>query len=320
MRLLYVLLALLCIVTIASATDVSLNFQSIDVPYQSTNTVNLVVPMFTTGFSGCNLTATIDDPSKARITAITFPTWTPSVSANTSVPSNFVIFKEADFNRQVEYGAANVFLINLTIEWLSVGTTNINITHVESLDDEDGTALTAISNYGTITLLPEFTPTPTPTVTATPTTTPTTPPTPTATPTPEPTPQVFNGTRLQVDNPGVTTFWFWIVLFSIAIILLLIGYVRMISFFELLAFGLFLVCSQSAAYVGLNKIIVLESNGEIMVLPNVILTFQPYVALLCYSLSSIALFLFILFIYYNLFAKSGLDAEVNLKGLDRKLR
>jgi PKD repeat protein len=146
---------------------------------------------------------------------------------------------------------------------------------------------------------------------------------PTPTPTPSgnaSTPTTFNGSIIQVENNGSTPFWFWIVLFGLALALLVLGLVMSASFFELLSFFFFIVCSYSSGYVVFSKVTIVDINSSITVIPNQTLAFQPYIAYLCYAFALLAFFLFILTIYNNMFEKSGLDAEVNLKGLDRKLR
>lgn len=102
----------------------------------STASVNLVYDAAPSGLSGYSININVTDPTVARITGVSFPTWA-TMKDNTTLPSSSCNLKAADLTEQVQAGATSIPLATLTISGLKAGSTTITATVVRMNDDTD---------------------------------------------------------------------------------------------------------------------------------------------------------------------------------------
>ncbi len=67
------------------------------------------------GFSGYNITISIQDPNIAEITEVSFPSWA-TFNSNDSFPSSSGWIQAVDANKKVNAGATNVLLGTITLK------------------------------------------------------------------------------------------------------------------------------------------------------------------------------------------------------------
>jgi hypothetical protein len=135
-------------VGVSSANVVSTN--SVTTFINGVSTTQVILDSAPAGFSGCNVTVTLSDPSVVVLTGITLPTWA-TVSDTSTLPSDTVSFIEADTGNAVAAGATNILLASITMKGLSVGTSILTVT-VNECDNEIGGAMAPSSTSGTATV------------------------------------------------------------------------------------------------------------------------------------------------------------------------
>jgi PKD repeat protein len=110
-----------------------------------------VADAFPAGLAGYNLTVTLNDPSVAAITAVSFPEWV-DLNATGDLPAGSVFIKAADLGASVSAGATDVTLATLTLSGVDAGTSSITAT-VTLMDADDGSAIETAVTDGEIVVL-----------------------------------------------------------------------------------------------------------------------------------------------------------------------
>jgi len=123
------------LVSCASAANVvSLNPQTVELHPGSSKNVQIVLDSVPKGLSGFNITISVLDPKTAEITAFSFPDW-GKWHMKSTIPSSSVWIKTIDLDNKVRSGDTNVLLGTITLTGKKVGTTNLNLTKIEIVDD-----------------------------------------------------------------------------------------------------------------------------------------------------------------------------------------
>lgn len=134
-RSLLVLTALILFVT--SATGSVLSIGNCEVTAGSTASVDIVLDEAPGGLSGYSINVTIEDPSVAAVSAVSFPSWA-SLHESSSLPSGDCKVWSLDLYEQVQSGATEITLATMAIQGLSTGTTAIALNVSMMSDDTDG--------------------------------------------------------------------------------------------------------------------------------------------------------------------------------------
>jgi hypothetical protein len=111
--------------------------------------VSLILNSAQNGISGYNVTFTLEDPTVADITGISFPSWVQQGFSFSSAGSNNRIVKVADVTDAIKIRAANANLASATITGRRQACTNITVT-VNRMDDDFGSAMNPAVSQGYI--------------------------------------------------------------------------------------------------------------------------------------------------------------------------
>jgi PKD repeat protein len=130
-----VLVSLAMLVTAASASVLSIENGQVTA-IGSTAAVNMKLDTASAGLSGYSINVTVDDPSVAMITAVSFPAWA-ALSDTSILPSSSCQIKAVDLHEQVQSGASDVPLATITLQGLKAGSTPVIITLNKMNDDTD---------------------------------------------------------------------------------------------------------------------------------------------------------------------------------------
>jgi PKD repeat protein len=138
----------------AFGTSVSANVLSIENglvgTIGDTDAINMTLDSAPTGLSGYSINVTIDDPSVATISGVSFPEWA-SLHDTTMLPSSSCRIKATDMNEQVQAGATNINLATVTIQGLKGGSTPVTLT-LNKMNDDDDALLSPTIVSGTFTV------------------------------------------------------------------------------------------------------------------------------------------------------------------------
>lgn len=141
---------LLSITCLATADPIIIKASDVTLPSSTTQLAYITLQTAPNGYSGSNISISIADPTKAKFTSITFPTWA-GMHSNSTFPTNDLFIKEVDTSRVIEDGSANVILATVSIEWIASGnSTTYNITTITSCDDDNGNIMDISPQYGNI--------------------------------------------------------------------------------------------------------------------------------------------------------------------------
>ena len=99
-----------------------------------TQSYNVILDSAPDGLSGFNITITVQNPSVAQITRVSFPAWA-NPKSNSTIPSTSVWCKAVDLNG--DSGTANISLCTILVRADNYGTTNITIIP-ERIEDRSG--------------------------------------------------------------------------------------------------------------------------------------------------------------------------------------
>jgi PKD repeat protein len=124
----------------------------VDIPLDSTKTVNLTLSSAPNGLSGYNLTASLSNSSVAEILSVNFPDWA-TLYDNSMLPSDSVWIKATDLNDRIKRGGSNISLATLIIRGDKQGKSDIFI-NVTKIDDDDGNPIYPITIPGQVTVVP----------------------------------------------------------------------------------------------------------------------------------------------------------------------
>jgi S-layer protein (TIGR01567 family) len=113
--------------------------QNINLPKNSSRSVNLILNNISNGLSGYNITISLSNASVASFGSIDFPAWAVA-HLNGSLSSGSVWIKAADLNHQIENSTQNVILANVTVKGEIPGYTKVTIT-IGKMDDDSGTVI-----------------------------------------------------------------------------------------------------------------------------------------------------------------------------------
>ncbi len=139
------IIGLLLLVSASFAATVSPSAVSIATPVTQVSTITLdTAPA---GFSGCNLTVTVDNPAIAQITAISFPAWATLHTNGT--PGSFIIFSADDAGNIITSGATNTVMAYITVNGVASGSTNLTLT-VTAMDDDVGNPISPTTAKGAV--------------------------------------------------------------------------------------------------------------------------------------------------------------------------
>ena len=117
-------------------STVSFNPSQINIPLNSTNTINITLDSAPNGLSGYNISISLCNGSVAEITSIKFPAWA-TLHSNSSLPADSLWIKAADLNDKIKSGAKNITLATITLRGDKQGESDILIT-VTKMDDDNG--------------------------------------------------------------------------------------------------------------------------------------------------------------------------------------
>jgi outer membrane protein assembly factor BamB len=124
----------------------------VDIPLDSTKTVNLTLSRAPNGLSGYNLTASLSNSSVAEILSVNFPDWA-TLYDNSMLPSDSVWIKATDLNDRIKRGESNITLATLIIRGDKQGKSDILI-NVTKIDDDDGNPIYPITIPGQVNVVP----------------------------------------------------------------------------------------------------------------------------------------------------------------------
>ena len=117
-------------------STVLFNPSQINIPLNSTNTINITLDSAPNGLSGYNISISLCNGSVAEITSIKFPAWA-TLHSNSSLPADSLWIKAADLNDKIKSGAKNITLVTITLRGDKQGESDILIT-VTKMDDDNG--------------------------------------------------------------------------------------------------------------------------------------------------------------------------------------
>ena len=140
------LFTLCLLVSAAAASVVSIGNGQVT-SIGGTASLNLTLDSAPAGLSGYNINVSVGDPSVARITAFSFPSWA-TLNSNSSVPGSYVQLEAVDLNDQIQPGAANIPLATIGLTGLKGGSTPVLIT-VNEIDDDSGNLISPLLQPGT---------------------------------------------------------------------------------------------------------------------------------------------------------------------------
>ncbi|MGC9445239.1 MAG: hypothetical protein ACP5E9_09995 [Candidatus Methanospirareceae archaeon] len=142
--------ALVPAISVAAAAEVTIEDGVVD-DIGGTTVINLTLDTAPNGLSGYNLTLTLSNANIAEILAVEFPAWA-SLNATDSLPADTVWIKAIDLNKQVENGATNVILAQLTIRGDAEGDCTINAAVTQMDPDGPGGPINPSIDSGLLTV------------------------------------------------------------------------------------------------------------------------------------------------------------------------
>lgn len=148
-NIIFVILLLVACSTVAMADSIFLSADDVTIPSSTTQQANIVLQTAPLGYSGCNLTLTIADPTKAQFTTITYPSWS-ALHSNSALYSGNLTFVTIDTSRSVEIGAVDTTLVTVGIRWLGEGSTTYTISTITSIEDDSGNNISVVVEEGNI--------------------------------------------------------------------------------------------------------------------------------------------------------------------------
>ena len=116
----------------------------------STAAVNMTLDTASAGLSGYSINITVDDPSVATITSVSFPVWAVLSDVST-LPSSSCQIKAVDLGEKVQSGASNIALASITFQGLKAGSTPVTIT-LNKMNDDPGALIQPAITTGTFTV------------------------------------------------------------------------------------------------------------------------------------------------------------------------
>jgi PKD repeat protein len=99
-------------------------------------TVDIVMDVAPAGLSGYTLTVAIDDPERATVTAIAYPSW-GLMHKNGPLPASETFLSAADLEESVVPGSREITLATIALEARTEGTANLTVAAAR-LDDDEG--------------------------------------------------------------------------------------------------------------------------------------------------------------------------------------
>lgn len=129
---------------------VSTGSADIDSPGNCVN-ITITLNQTTDGFSGYNVYLDVGSSSVAEVTAVYYPSWAVLNNVSSLPATDDILLKACDLNDMVQAGATNVELATLTINGLSVGTTDFVFTG-QNFDNESGGNINISFTSGSVTV------------------------------------------------------------------------------------------------------------------------------------------------------------------------
>ncbi len=117
------LLAFALLITGASANVLTIESGLVNSTSEM-KSMNITIDSVPQGFSGYNISVTVDDPSVAIVDSVTYPAWAV-LKDNSTLPSSSCWLKAVDTNNQITNVSTNVILAVITLQPLKGGTTNL---------------------------------------------------------------------------------------------------------------------------------------------------------------------------------------------------
>jgi len=120
----------------------------------NTATVDLILDSAPTGLGGYSVNVTMADPTKATITAVSYPSWAGTFIETSPLPcSTDCKVKALDMGEQVQSGATGVTLATLTIQGLASGTTAVTVSNINMMSDDADDDLSPVLVPGTFAVI-----------------------------------------------------------------------------------------------------------------------------------------------------------------------
>ena len=117
------LLAFALLITGASANVLTIESGLVNSTSEM-KSMNITIDSVPQGFSGYNISVTVDDPSVAIVDSVTYPAWAV-LKDNSTLPSSSCWLKAVDTNDQITNVSTNVILAVITLQPLKGGTTTL---------------------------------------------------------------------------------------------------------------------------------------------------------------------------------------------------
>jgi PKD repeat protein len=121
---------------VLTVAPVNLAFYPPTLTVYSTSTIDIVLDRAPSGFSGYNLTISLQNASIAEIVSVEYPTWA-TFPGNASLPADSFWLHATDATYQIESGDTNISLATLTLRGDTPGQGSITVT-VNLMDNDEG--------------------------------------------------------------------------------------------------------------------------------------------------------------------------------------
>lgn len=128
-------IALLLLPGLATAATIELNPVTQSLQQGSTTTLTLTLDSAPDGLAGYRMNLALSNPSSARITGVSYPSWA-SINNTTGVPGSTVRISGVDLGRAVEKGSQSVPLATISLQGMGAGTCQVVVS--DARFDADG--------------------------------------------------------------------------------------------------------------------------------------------------------------------------------------
>jgi PKD repeat protein len=131
-----ILVSVMVLVTGASANILSIENGQVSAIGESTS-LAVILDSAPDGLAGYNISVSIEDPSVAVLTGVSYPSWV-TIKYNSTFPSTSCWLKGLDLAEQIQAGAEDINLATVTIQGLKAGSAPVTLS--VTLMNEDGGA------------------------------------------------------------------------------------------------------------------------------------------------------------------------------------
>ena len=141
------LLLVTLLLLVAGAAADTVQVQNIQVnKIGATSPVTITLDTASAGVAGYDINVTLNNPSVATITAVSYPPWA-ILNESTPLPASSVRLRMVDLYKQIQPGSKNVPFGSITVRGNAVGSTDVVIT-IKEITSDGGESLNPVTKSG----------------------------------------------------------------------------------------------------------------------------------------------------------------------------